>query len=282
MRTYSSRRLSFTLGSVFTLGAAAVTVALPADAATCSADPYTGYRVGYDGHIADYGDMQDADYYFTDRICDTAWTGLNPFGTRYYRAYGMEKDVWDGFGWNTVCDWREGMPRALGAFYLLERSDHDAPGNLYDVYKYVDRNYRDLEDLRAHCGSGGDRMAETQANWGADNYTDLFVGFFYRLHIVARGATLYHEARHYTTDLDHSCGETKDQNWYAHGTTLSVYASNAAWAISYYKNAVSYTNSTWKTWARYYARMTMDTKFCNPSSIPAAVRGFDAPPKPRR
>lgn len=268
------------LGSIFAVEAAAMTVTLPADAATCSADPYTGYRLDYAGYDPDYGDMQDADHFFTDRVCNTSWNGLNSFGTRYYQAYGMEYDVWKGFGWDAICDWREGMPRTLGAFYLLERSDHDAPGNLRNVYNYVDNNYRDLEDLRAHCGPGRGYIAATQANWGVDNYTDLFIDFFYWMHIVGRAAVLYHEARHYTTDMEHSCGERKDQNWYAHGTTLSIYASDVAWFISYYKDAISYTNPTWKKWARYSARLTMDSSFCNPSSIPSSVRGFDAPPKP--
>jgi hypothetical protein len=53
---------------------------------------------------------------------------------------------------------------------------------------------REIDELDARCGDGSKR-AYTQWGW-QDNYTRLYLPFFYDENVVERAGTLIHEARH--------------------------------------------------------------------------------------
>jgi hypothetical protein len=147
-----------------------------ASAATCSAVMVSEPRVG--------------------NWCSQTWVNY------FWDAYDFDKDDWDdGFGFDNACDTSRPLGRTMNAIYVLNYAD--GPGSKSrDDYSgsilHWGGNYsmREFDELDARCGDGSSKRAHTQ--WGVvvDNYTQLYLPFFYGENVVERAGTLLHESRH--------------------------------------------------------------------------------------
>ena len=119
----------------------------------------------------------------------------------YWDAYDFDKGDWDdGFGWEAACDRRRPLARTFQAIQLVNYASPNeaiATNDFSGNFLRWAGNYtiREFDELDARCGSGSKR-AYTQ--WGViiDNYTELYIPFFYDENVVERAGTLVHEARH--------------------------------------------------------------------------------------
>jgi hypothetical protein len=105
-----------------------------------------------------------------------------------------------GFGFSNACDLSRPLGRTLNAIYVLNYADGPGSKSPSDFSGNILRwggNYsmREIDELDARCGSNSTTRARTQ--WGAgDNYTELYLPFFYNENVIERAGTLLHEARH--------------------------------------------------------------------------------------
>ena len=154
-----------------------------------------------DTHYADRMNQWDAFY-------DWAWD-----------AYDFDRGDWDqGFGyydrWNRI----RPLARTMAAIYCLVYSpgsgNWDPDGNILQwAWRYTSK---EIDELDARC-SKGSAFASTQ--WGPiiDNWTRLYVRYFYDQGVSRRAGTLVHEARH--------------ADWKGHddGSDDSSWEYNGAW-----------------------------------------------------
>lgn len=153
---------------------AALLFAHGAHAATCTAVMVTEPRVG--------------------NWCNQTWVNY------FWDAYDFDKDDWDnGFGFSNACDTSRPLGRTMNAIYIVNYADGPGSKSRSDFSGSIlhwGGNYtmREIDELDARCGSGTKR-AYTQWGW-QDNYTRLYLPFFYNENVVERAGTLVHEARH--------------------------------------------------------------------------------------
>jgi hypothetical protein len=137
----------------------------------------------------------------TDPGVMTSFWCTQPWIDFYWDAYDFDKGDWDdGFGWEAACDRRRPLARTFQAIELLNYASPNEALQTNDFNGNILRwggNYtiREFDELDARCGDGTKR-AHTQ--WGVfvDNYTELYIPFFYNENVVERAGTLMHEARH--------------------------------------------------------------------------------------
>jgi hypothetical protein len=119
----------------------------------------------------------------------------------FWDAYDFDKGDWDdGFGWSNACDLRRPLARTFNAIYVLNYADGPAGKSRNDYSGSIlhwGGNYsmREIDELDARCGDGSKRAS---TRWGIliDNYTRLYLPFFYNENVVERAGTILHEARH--------------------------------------------------------------------------------------
>ncbi|WP_437834464.1 hypothetical protein [Sorangium sp. So ce1153] len=119
----------------------------------------------------------------------------------YWDAYDFDKGDWDdGFGWEAACDRRRPLARTFQAIQLVNYASPNEALQTNDFSGNILRwggNYtiREFDELNGRCGDGTARASTT---WGVfiDNYTNLYIPFFYNENVVERAGTLLHEARH--------------------------------------------------------------------------------------
>lgn len=145
-----------------------------AKAATCSANMVPETRVG--------------------GWCNSTWVNY------FWDAYDFDKNDWDdGFGFSNACDMGRPLGRTMNAIYMVNYADGAGSKSRSDFSGSIlhwGGNYtmREMDELDARCGDGTKR-AYTQWGW-QDNYTRLYLPFFYNENVTQRAGTLVHEARH--------------------------------------------------------------------------------------
>ncbi|MFY9622231.1 MAG: hypothetical protein WAQ99_20615 [Pyrinomonadaceae bacterium] len=132
----------------------------------------------------------------TSHWCTEEWIDF------YWPAYHMSESDWDdGFGFDHACDRRRPLARTFQAIELLNYAGPDDATDVNDFSGDIlhwGGNYtiREFANLKGRCGSD-DIVAETLfGGFPWDNYTKLFIPFFYDEDVVTRAGTLIHEARH--------------------------------------------------------------------------------------
>ena len=118
-----------------------------------------------------------------------------------------------------MCDNRRALCRTLAGVWCLTYSSPSFPRESYNgnILEWGGRFARNaIDELDARCGDG-DAFARTQ--WGpiVDNWTRLFLNFFYGQGVSRRAGTLLHEARH------------ADGRGHDRGNNDSSWAYNGAW-----------------------------------------------------
>jgi len=126
--------------------------------------------------------------------CNSHWVNY------FWHAYDFDEADWDnGFGYSNACDTSRPLGRSMNAIYVVNYADGPASKSTDDFTGSIlhwGGNYtlREIDELDARCGVGTKR-AYTQWGW-QDNYTRLYLPFFYTENVIERAATLVHEARH--------------------------------------------------------------------------------------
>jgi hypothetical protein len=120
----------------------------------------------------------------------------------FWDAYDMRESDWDqGFGYYDSCDRRRPLARTFQAIELINYAGMDDATDVNDFSGDVLRwggNYtiREIATLKGRCGAAGSNT-RAQTRWGgSDEWTKLFIPFFYNENVVQRAGTLIHEARH--------------------------------------------------------------------------------------
>jgi len=134
-------------------------------------------------------------------------------------AYDFDEGDWnEGFGHEDRWNRTKALARTMAGLYCLVYSpgagNWDPAGNILQWgWRYASRH---IDELDARCGDGS-AIASTRYGIIIDNYTNLYLGFFYGQGVVLRAGTIVHEARH--------------ADWKGHddGNNDSSWEHNGAW-----------------------------------------------------
>lgn len=141
----------------------------------------------------------------------TCW---QPFIDWAWNAFDFDSGDWDdGFGYDAVCDNTQPLSRTLSGIWCLTYSSPNFPRESYDsnILEWGCRFARNnIDELDARCGSG---TAFARTQWGAlaNDWTQLYLPFFYGQGVSRRAGTLLHESRH-ADGKGHDSGNN-DSSW---------------------------------------------------------------------
>ena len=215
--------------------------------------------------------------------CKSTWIAY------FWDKYSFDKGNWDdGFGYWDVCNSRKPLARTFNAIDVVNYADGNGSGRSINDFSGNILNWggnytmREIDELDAHCADpeGGNFSAMTYYGLGADERTELYLGFFYDRTDVERAAVLVHEARH----ADHcghngndgsnkcvsrsrDCEETfydgcADQPWIVDETGRGATAWEVLWLWYFVLDADPfYGTTTRRALARDKANAKLDTKF---------------------
>ena len=128
--------------------------------------------------------------------CTDEWIGF------YWDAYDMRESDWDdGFGFSSACNRRRPLARTFQAIELLNYAGMDDATEVDDFSGDVlhwGGNYtiREIVTLKGRCGADNSNTRARTRHGGWEEWTKLFIPFFYNENVVQRAGTLIHEARH--------------------------------------------------------------------------------------
>lgn len=134
------------------------------------------------------------------RVGGWCWQGWVDF---FWNAYDFDRGDWDqGFGFSNACDLSRPLGRTFNAIYVLNYADGPGSKSTNDFSGSIlhwGGNYsmREIDELDARC-YGSSTTTRAYTRWGifVDNYTQLYLPFFYNENVVERAGTILHEARH--------------------------------------------------------------------------------------
>jgi hypothetical protein len=199
----------------------------------------------------------------------------------YWDAYDFDKGDWDhGFGWEDACNRRLPLARTFQAIQILNYASPNEPTTTGDFNGNILRwggNYtiREFDELDARCGDG---TARAYTTWGGfDDYTELYLPFFYNENSVERAGTLMHEARHADwcghngNDGSNKCPAKSDScdekyldgcGGFASPSGRGADGYQVLWLWWYAFEADSqHSSGTMKAWARDEANRILNTMF---------------------
>lgn len=195
--------------------------------------------------------VTSGDNLYGPRICS------QPFIDWAWQVFDFDRGDWDqGFGYDDVCNNRLPLSRALSGIWCLTYSSPNFPRESYDsnILEWGCRFARNnIDELDARCGSGGS-FARTQ--WGpiVDNWTQLFLPFFYDQGVSRRAGTLLHEARH-ADGKGHDRGNN-DSSWEYNG----AWRWHVAW-LAWFAAEGRHTSAAMRTQARQRANNILNSNF---------------------
>jgi hypothetical protein len=195
------------------------------------------------------------DQLYGPRICDQAFIDWA------WDAHDFDKGDWDeGFGWDAACDITQPLARTFNAIWCLNYSALDYNNESYDSdilhwgCRYVREN---IDELDGRCGDGN-TVARTQTGGvGVDEWTQLYLLFFYQRTVSERAGTLVHESRH-AGGKPHDAG-TRDSSWAYDG----AWRWQVCW-LAWFAFAGVRTSEAMKTVARQRANIILTSNFTTP------------------
>lgn len=191
------------------------------------------------------------DNLYGPRIC---W---QPFIDWAWNAFDFDSGDWDdGFGYDNVCNNTQPLSRALSGIWCLTYSSPHFPRESYDsnILEWGCRFARNnIDELDARCGSGS-AFAMTQ--WGAfaNDWTQLFLPFFYDQGVSRRAGTLLHESRH-ADGKGHDRGNN-DSSWGYNG----AWRWHVAW-LAWFAFEGQHTSAAMRTQATQRANNILNGNF---------------------
>jgi len=202
----------------------------------------------------------------TYTVPDLNASGDNLYGPRVcwqefvnwaWDAFDFDRGDWDeGFGYEAVCDNTQPLCRALAGIYCLTYSSPNFPSESYgsNILEWGCRFARNaIDELDARCGDGS-AFASTRTGPLVDNYTRLFLPFFYSQGASLRAGTLVHEARH-ADGKGHDSGNN-DSSWGYNG----AWRWQVCW-LAWFNAAGVNTSVAMRTQARQRANNIINGRF---------------------
>lgn len=187
-------------------------------------------------------------------------------------AYDFDKSDWDdGFGWHAACDIRLPLARTFNAIFCLEYSSPDPSNESFSmpILWWGGRYARShIDELDARCGDGTAFAATRTGGLFVDEWTRLYLGFFYNEDVPERASTLIHEARHADAGKGHD-RNGRDPDWAYNGANRFQIAW-LAWFINQGEN----TSLALKTRARQAANFRLATRFATDPGFRLDPNGF--------
>ena len=172
-------------------------------------------------------------------------------------AFDFDKNDWDGgFGYFSVCDNRRPLSRTMSAIWCLTYSSPNFPRESYNsnILEWGCRFARNaIDELDARCSRPG-FLAWTQ--WGpfVNDWTQLYVPYWYSLGVSQRAGTLLHEARH-ADGKGHDSGNN-DSSWGYNG----AWRWEVAW-LAWFNAEGQSTSTAMRTQARQRANNIINSRF---------------------
>jgi hypothetical protein len=191
------------------------------------------------------------DNLYGPRIC---W---QPFIDWAWNAFDFDQGDWDdGFGYDNVCNNTQPLSRALSGIWCLTYSSPNFPRESYNsnILEWGCRFARNhIDELDARCGSGS-AFARTQ--WGAfaDDWTQLYLPFFYSQGVSRRAGTILHESRH-ADGKGHDSGNN-DSSWGYNG----AWRWHVAW-LAWFAFEGQHASAAMKTQATQRANNILNNNF---------------------
>ena len=187
-------------------------------------------------------------------------------------AYDFDKGDWDdGFGWHDACNNRMPLSRTFSAIWCLEYSSPDPNNESYDMPMlwWGGRYARShIDELDARCGDGSAFAATQTGGWFVDEWTRLFLGFFYSKAVPNRAGTLVHEARHAHAGKGHNSNGI-DPDWAYNG----AFRYQVTW-LAWFVNQCDNTSVAMKTRARQEANNFLASRFATDPGFRLDPDGF--------
>jgi hypothetical protein len=169
------------------LAAASLVLTHHSDAATCSRVPTAKF----------------------DSFYAPKWGCQQVFVNDMWSRFDFDHDDWDqGFGYDDPCNDNLPLKRTFNALMLLGYGVTNTPtcstssANV-GMWAYC-WSGNSIDELDGMCGNSP--RARTNYTPGIDNYTNLYMAFFYDETVVQRAGTIFHEARHAQGFCSHTSG----------------------------------------------------------------------------
>lgn len=158
---------------------------------------------------------------FFDTFYSPTWGCQQVFIDDMWNRFDFDEGDWDdGFGYSDPCNNNLPLKRTFNALHVMGYAVTANPtcstsSSNVGMWAYCWAG-NNIDELDAECGDGSSR-AYTAYGF-VDDYTELYLPFFYHETVVQRAGTIFHEARHAhgycshtssCTDGDDSC----DPNW---------------------------------------------------------------------
>lgn len=194
------------------------------------------------------------DQLYGPRICN------QPFVNWAWDVLDFDDGDWGhGFGVEDCCNINLPLARTFNAIWCLTYSAEDYRNESYDadILHWGGRYVRDhIDELDARCGDGS-KVAMTRYGPIIDNYTELYLVFFYERGVPERAGTLVHESRH-------AGGKGHDQ-----GNLDSSWDYNGAWRwhvcwLAWFAAKGARTSTAMRAMARQRANIILATGFVKP------------------
>lgn len=145
-----------------------------------------------------------------DSFYMSGWKCGQSYINDMWSRFSMSSSSWSSFGYSDPCNTNKPLARTFDALMALGYSHTSTPsctmsGNVLDwAYCWAGDQ---IDELEAACGTDPNVRAHTEFGLFVDNYTEVYMPFFYGETVVARASTVFHEARHASW-----CGHNGDAN----------------------------------------------------------------------
>ena len=175
-----------------------------------------------------------------------------------WNAYDFDKEDWDqGFGYWQPCDLGRPLARTLNALWCLEYSASDWANESYDapILNWAGRFAREnIDELDGRCAGDNPNAIAHTVHGAGDEYTELYMKFFFGPSVSMRASTIIHEARH-ADWVGHDDGGN-DSSWEYNGA-WRFQVSWLAWFIKGCENS----STAMKVAARQRANAILNKNF---------------------
>jgi hypothetical protein len=223
-----------------------------AHAATCTVPPHDN--------------VLDGDTAYSPNVCNQTLID------KFWADFDFDQGDWDdGFGYEDACNLELPLNRTFSALWALLFSSPDPATSTGDfngnflrwAYNYAESA---IDELDARCEGHNGALAHTQ--WGPiiDNYTQLYLSFFYGYSVPERAGTIVHEARHAEWRGHDSCscprGASCDARWEDGGAN-----SYQIYYLWWFVDSGVNTTTAMKQRAQDRANDILGRGFCTPTSF---------------
>jgi hypothetical protein len=130
---------------------------------------------------------------------------------KFLTDFGFDRGDWnDGFGYEDMCNIDLPLNRTFSALWALLFSSPNPATSTGDfsgdflrwAYNYAEQG---IDELDARCAGHDGALAHTKAGPIIDNYTELYLPFFYGYSVPERARTIVHEVRHAEWRMHDDC-----------------------------------------------------------------------------